>query len=230
MRLVTITGISSMATRGLLAALAEAYEADRSVRVSIESVGGVDAARRVRSGEVFDFVVLAADALDALVASGQVASGSRVDVARSVVAMAVPTGTQPPDITTAAAIERAVLGASSIGYSTGPSGTALLKLFEGWGIMSAVESRLVQAPPGVPVASLVASGQVALGFQQQSELLGVDGITVVGLLPTPVQIETTFAGGACSASAHRVEVMEFLRFIASPATTDVKHRLGLAPG
>ena len=58
--------------------------------------------------------------------------------------------------------------AASIGYSTGPSGIALKRLFERWGIADEIEQRLVQAPPGVPVGTLVARGEVELGFQQLS--------------------------------------------------------------
>ena len=135
------------------------------------SVGGVDAARRVSDGEPFDFVVLAADAIEKLAAAGRVDPGSRTDLARSGVAIAVAAGASRPDIGTESALRDAVLHARSIGYSTGPSGTHLVRLFERWGIAEAIAPRIVQASPGVPVATLVARGEVELGFQQLSELM-----------------------------------------------------------
>ena len=74
----TIKGISSMATRLLLNDLAEAYQRSAGATVDIEAVGGVDAAKRVQAGEPFDVVFLSADAIDKLIASGQVLPGSRV--------------------------------------------------------------------------------------------------------------------------------------------------------
>lgn len=220
--------ISSMATRQLLAELADAWQAlPGHARLQIESVGGVDAARRVQGGEAFDAVVLAANAIDQLVDAGRVAAGSRVDLVRSGVAVAVRAGAPRPDIGSEAALRDAVLAAPSIGYSTGPSGVALLKLFERWGISGRIGDRLRQAPPGVPVGRLVAQGEVALGFQQLSELMGLDGIAVVGPLPDAVQITTVFAGGVCSASTQPDAVRTLLQWMASPAVDDIVQRNGM---
>jgi len=84
---LTLNAISSMATRLVLSELAEAYEAATGVRLALESVGGVDAAKRVQAGEVFDIVFLASDAIDKLLAAGHLAAGSRVDLVRSGVAV-----------------------------------------------------------------------------------------------------------------------------------------------
>lgn len=128
-----ITCISSMATRQVLAELATAYERRSGHHVAIESVGGVAAARRVEDSEPFDIVVLASDAIERLAAAGRVDSDSRVDLARSDVAIAVAAGAPRPDVGTEAAVRDAVLAARSIGYSTGPSGAHLTRLFERWG-------------------------------------------------------------------------------------------------
>jgi len=224
-----IRGISSMATRAVLAELAAAWQGLVGVTVQIESVGGVDAARRVQDGEPFDVVVLASDAIDKLVASGAAAAGSKVDLVHSPVAVAVRAGATAPDITTEDALRRAVEAAASIGYSTGPSGTALKRLFERWGIAAEIEKRLVQAPPGVPVGTLVANGDAALGFQQLSELIALPGITVAGTLPQPVQIITTFSGAVCAASTQADAVRRMLAFMASPAADSAKRRHGMEP-
>jgi molybdate transport system substrate-binding protein len=224
-----LRGISSMATRQVLAELAGLYQQRTGAAVQIESVGGVDAARRVQAGESFDVVLLAADAIDQLVASGAAVAGSKVDLVRSPVAVAVRAGAAAPDIDGEQALKHAVQAASTIGYSTGPSGTALLRLFERWGIVGELQQRLVQAPAGIPVGALVARGDVALGFQQLSELIHLDGITVVGTLPDPVQIVTTFSGAACRASAQPEAVARLLAFMASPEAAAAKRRHGMEP-
>jgi molybdate transport system substrate-binding protein len=139
----TLKGISSMATRQLLAELVAAWQAQGGEPVEIESLGGVDAARRVQDGEACDVVILASDAIARLEATGRVLAGSRVDLVRSSTAMAIPTGSDIPDISSEEALRAAVLAAPSLGYSTGPSGIALQALFARWGITEQIRPRLV---------------------------------------------------------------------------------------
>jgi molybdate transport system substrate-binding protein len=227
--MTSIRGISSMATRQVLAELATAYERRADCSVAIESVGGVDAARRVQAGELFDVVFLASDAIDKLVAAGRVVAHSKVDLVRSPVALAVRAGTPRPDIGSEDALRRAVLAAASVGYSTGPSGAALARLFERWGIGAELQARLVQAPPGVPVGALVARGEVALGFQQLSELMHLEGIEIIGPLPEPIQIVTTFSAGLCTGSPQGDAVRRMLDFMASGEAADAMRRHGMEP-
>jgi len=228
-KLDAITGISSMAMRQVLAELADAYEQRSRQPVSIESVGGVDAARRVAEGEAFDFVVLADNAIEKLAASGRVVPGSRIDLARSGVAIAVPAGAPRPDIGSEAAVRDAVLHASSLGYSTGPSGTHLAALFERWGIAETIAPRIVQAPPGVPVGTLAASGTVSLCFQQLSELMDLPGIDVVGPLPPAIQLVTVFSAAVCTVSRHGAAAHATLAFLASAEGDAAKRRHGMEP-
>jgi molybdate transport system substrate-binding protein len=224
-----ITGISSMATRHVLAELAGAYEQQSQQRVAIESVGGVDAARRVEAGEAFDFVVLAADAIERLAVAGCVDPGSRSDLARSGVAIAVAAGAGRPDVADELAVRQAVLDARSIAYSTGPSGAHLLRLLERWGITETIAPRIVQAPPGVPVGTLVARGDADLGFQQLSELMHLPGVDVVGLLPREIQVMTTFSAAVCSASTRPEAAKALLSFLALPEADAAKRRHGMEP-
>jgi molybdate transport system substrate-binding protein len=226
-----LTLISSMATQALLTDLLAAFQQAHPTQppVRLESVGGVDAARRVRAGEAFDLVALASNAIDALMESGHLAAGSRLDLARSGVAVAVPAGAPRPDIGSEAALKAAVLAAPTLGCSTGPSGVQLAQLFERWGIAEQIRPRLVTAPPGVPVGSLLARGEVALGFQQLSELMGMPGIDLLGPMPEAVQILTTFSVARTTACEQPAAAQALLDFLAAPCTATNKRRHGMEP-
>ena len=210
-----------MATRQLLADLGAAFEQRCGCVVAIEAVGGVDAAKRVRGGEPFDVVVLAADAIDQLITAGRIVAGSKVDLVRS--------GAPRPEIGSEEAVRRAVRAARSISYSTGPSGVHLAGLFERWGIAAEIKGRIVQAPPGVPVGALVARGEVELGFQQLSELMHLPGIDVIGPLPPAIQIITTFSAGVCVGSKQAEAVRGMLEFMTSPSSAATLRRHGMEP-
>ncbi|KQP46296.1 molybdenum ABC transporter substrate-binding protein [Pseudorhodoferax sp. Leaf274] len=218
-----------MATKQVLAELIALYRKDHAVDIALESVGGVDAAKRVQAGEAFDLVMLAQDAIDKLIAGGAVETGSRVDIVRSGVAVAVRAGAPRPDIGSEEALKAAVLAAPTLSYSTGPSGVQLLKLFERWGIAEALKSRIVQAPPGVPVGSLVAKGEAALGFQQLAELIHLQGIDLLGPLPPAVQITTVFSGGIARTASQPDAARALLAFLAAPAAAQAKQRQGMEP-
>jgi len=226
----TITGISSMATRQALAELAARYREATGRTVSVAAMGGVDAAKRVRAGEVFDLVILAADVVATLETEGHIVAGSRAGFVRSPMAMAVRAGAPLPDIGSEAAVRAALMSARSIGYSTGPSGTHLLAVLKSWGLDAAAEpGRLTQAKPGVPVATLVAAGEAAIGIQQLSELLGEPGIEIVGLLPPPVQAVTIFSIGIGARSTDVEAARAVIAYLNASEAIATKRRFGMEP-
>jgi molybdate transport system substrate-binding protein len=219
--------LSSMATREVLSELAQRHGRDTGQPVELESAGGVAVAQRVQSGESVDVVVLAAAVIDRLTAEGKLQPGSRVDIARSGIGMAVGSGKARPDVGSGDAVKAAVLAARTVGYSTGPSGNYLLQLFERWGIAGQLAGRIVQAPPGVPVASLVAGGEVELGFQQLSELMNVAGIDVLGPLPDDIQSITVFSGAVSSGCSRPEQARALLAYLAGPEATACKRANGM---
>ena len=225
---IRLTGISSMATRQVLAELADAWRHSGG-EVMFESVGGVEATQRVLGGEDFDLAVLAAEAIDKLVAAGRIVAGSRMDLVRSAVAIAVRKGSPRPIIGTEAALREALMSARTIGFSTGPSGTALQQNLDRWGILETLRPRLVQAQSGVPVGELIARGDVELGFQQLSELIHLDGVDVIGPMPPGLEIVTTFSAGVCAGSTQPDAVRALLDFIGSSAADEAKRRHGMQP-
>jgi molybdate transport system substrate-binding protein len=220
--------LSSMAAREVLAELIRGFTAQSGQAVAAEAAGGVEVAKRIQGGDTADVVVLSDTAIDKLIAGAQLRPG-RVDLVRSGVAIAIRSGGHRPDISTEAAVKAAVSAASSISYSTGPSGVYLEKLFERWGILESVRPRIVVPPPGVPVASLVAEGRAALGFQQLSELLNVAQVEVLGPLPAAIQLMTVFAGGISVRCEQPQLAAQLLHYMCLPSATAVKQRYGMEP-
>ena len=224
-----IVGISSMATRKILAESSTAYQKKTGHSVAIESVGGVDAARRIRTREKFDIVVLADDAMKKLEVDGFLKSGSRVAFADSAIAVAVRSGAKRPDLSDEAATKAAVLSAQSVGYSTGPSGTHVLRLLEKWGADQSKSVRIIQAPPGVPVGALVARGDAELGFQQLSEFMDVPGIDIIGALPREIQSLTRFSCGVCALASNAAGACDFISYLTSAEADASIRRHGMEP-
>lgn len=227
-----------MATRGVLGDLASEAVAAGLPRIEIESVGGVDAAARVAAGEAFDLVFLAEGALRRLAADGHVVADSVLPLVLSQTAVAVPaeedeaaTAVPTAAFADAAALRAALRAVARIGYSTGPSGTAVLALIDAWRMTAQLDDRLVQARPGIPVARLLADGEIDLGFQQVSELVGARGVRILGVLPDECAIDTVFAGAVGAASADPGAAAAVLALFARAARDGVAaaHSFGSPP-
>ncbi|OZI26900.1 hypothetical protein CAL26_02610 [Bordetella genomosp. 9] len=227
--MATLTCISSMATKRLLEEAAADFRSQTGISVALESVGGVLAAKRVSDGEPFDVAVLAQDALDALAAAGKVDPSTMTPIALSQVAAAMAETAPAVPFERADDLRALMSYATRIGYSTGPSGVALISLIKAWGLYDALAPKLMQAPPGVPVASLIADGTVQLGLQQRSELLGMPGIRILGDMPPGAEISTVFAGAVCVAAPARTDAASFLAYLASDRTAALKQKIGMAP-
>jgi molybdate transport system substrate-binding protein len=211
----------------MLADLARSFAQSAAWKIEIESMGGVDAARLVRDGTPIDLVVLASNVMEKLESEGWIVPGTRSNIARSGVAIAVRSGLPHPTVANEDDVKQAVLAASTISYSSGPSGDHLKRLFARWNIADRIADRTVEAKPGVPVGQLVARGEADLGFQQLSEFLDVDGIDIVGPLPADIQTITVFTAGVGARAAHPDGARAFIAYLMSPETQAAKHRLGL---
>ncbi len=215
-----------MATRHILADLARDYEARHGILVEIRSMGGVEAAKLARAGEATDVVILASKVMRSLEDEGYLAKGETRAFARSEIGIAVRKGSALPSVASEQAVKQTMLDARKVCYSTGPSGDHLKALCEKWGVPP---ERTLLAPPGVPVATLVANGEADLGFQQLSEFIGQPGIEVVGSLPPEIQTVTVFSGGIAMTSQDPQGARAFIAYLASPETEDAKRRHGMEP-
>ena len=189
----------------------------------------VEIMRRLKGGDTVDLVILAAGAIDELIKLGKIAAGSRVDLAKSGVGVAVRAGAPRPDISSGEALKRAVLAAKSIVYSHGPSGVYLAGLFQRMGIAEELKSKIKQVQ-GEPAGAVVARGEAEIGFQQMSELLPVPGIDLLGPLPADVQQITVFSAGLHVGAKAPDAARALVKFMTAPAAVPVIRKKGMEPG
>jgi molybdate transport system substrate-binding protein len=184
---------------------------------------------RMQRGEPVDVVVMASSGLDELARQGKVVPGSRVDLARSRIGLAVRAGAPRPDITSVAAFRQALLAARSIAYSDSVSGVYIsTQLFQRLGIADQVKGKTLQIQ-SERVGNAVARGEAEIGFQQISELRPVPGIDIVGPIPEELQKITIFAAAVAASARHPQAAGALLRFLSSPAAFPAITRSGLEP-
>ncbi len=227
---VEIKVLSSLATKKAHLELVPLFERAAGHRVSTTWAGTVDIMRRLAAGETFDLIIVSSTSLDELIMQGKIAAGSRVEIARSGIGVAVRAGARKPDIGSGAAVKQALLAAKTVGYSTGPSGVYLAGLFERMGIAAAVKAKTQQVPSGGTVCTIITSGAAEIGFQQVSELVHVPGVDFVGPLPADVQHVTVFSCGIQTGAKNQDAARELVWFLTVQANFPVFKKHGLEVG
>ena len=183
---------------------------------------------RLQRGEVYDVVIMAGDGLDDLIRQHKIVAGSRVDLARSMIGVAVRAGAAKPDISSAEAVKRALTQAQSVAFSSSASGVYLIGLFERMGIGEIMKAKSKQIL-GEPVAAVVARGEAEICFQQISEILPVQGIDYVGPLPNEIQEITIFAAGIAANAQQAQAARELMQYLSAPANAAAIKKSGMEP-
>ena len=222
--------LSSAAFREAYLELVPAFERATEHKVAMTWAGTNGIMERMKRGETTDIVIMSAQGIDQLVQDGKIVAGSRIDVARSGVGVAVRSGLPKPDIGSTEALKRALAAAKSVAYSTGPSGVYMEALFRRLGIADEIKPKLKVAPGGTPVGTLIAKGEADIGFQQVSELLPVAGIDYIGPLPPDIQQITVFAAGLHTNAKETEAAKALVKFLTAPEAAPVIRKKGMEPG
>jgi molybdate transport system substrate-binding protein len=225
--------MTSGGTAAAYVALAPQFErATGHTLVTLATSTGIGAdsiPSRVRRGEPVDVIILSRAGIDELIAEGKVAGGSRIDLARSSIGMAVRRGAPKPDIGTVDALKRTLLKAKSVAYSAQVSGIYLsTELFPRLGIADEMANKSIKVEVG-RVGAVVARGEAEIGFQQISELLEVAGVDYVGPLPAAVQRVTVFTAGIAVGSSSPNAARALIEFFTSRTGTETMTNAGLEP-
>ncbi len=222
--------LSTQATEETYRELTPQFEKASGHKVTTIFTGTLDVQKRLAAGESYDMIIMAGPAIDAQIKAGKAVAGSRVDIAKSGVAVGVPKGAPKPDISTTEALKKTLLAAKSIGYSTGPSGVYLISLFEKLGVGDQVKGKLKQTPTGVFVGTIIANHEVEIGFQQVSELGNFPGVDYVGPLPADVQQTTVFSSGIIAGAKEAEAAQLLVKFLTTPEAGAAFKKRGMEPG
>jgi molybdate transport system substrate-binding protein len=221
--------LSTLALMGAVRGLAGRYQAEGGARIDADFAPTLGLLERLRGGETADVVILTREGLDDLAAQGTVVADSRVDLARSLVGIAVKAGADHPDIATESALHATLLAARSVAYSRiGASGIFFARLIERMGIASQVNAQARIIPSGFTAERLVA-GEADLAVQQLSELKQVAGIEIVGPIPVELQSPVVFSAGRLAASKSVAQSDQLLKYLTSPEVAPVLRESGLEP-
>jgi molybdate transport system substrate-binding protein len=222
--------LSAGAMRGVVDALLPEFEKTTGHKVTVDNATAGVLAKRIEDGEAFDVAIITAVVVDGLLAKGKLAAGSRVDLAKVGMGVAVKAGAPLPDIKTVDAFKRTLLEAKSVAYinpkAGGTTGVFFEQLIEKLGIADQVRAK-AKLKDGGYVADLVASGDAEIGVHVISEIVPVKGAVLVGPLPAEIQTTTTYVGASNAGTGNAEAAKALIQFVAGPASVPVLKAKGM---
>jgi molybdate transport system substrate-binding protein len=228
-RSAEIKVFSSAAPRGIFRELAPDFERKTGHRLVIDYAFAADLGRRIEAGDPFDVAVLPPDMADDLVRRGKLAAGSRVDLGRTGMGVAVRNGAPKPGIGTVDGFRRALLAAPTVAYADGgASGVHVHDILARLGIAEAMKPKLRPYPAGGAVAA-VARGEAEIVVIGVSPILDVPGVELVGWLPPELQSYIVFTGSIGVAAREADAARTLLTLLTSPAAVALFKARGFEP-
>jgi molybdate transport system substrate-binding protein len=221
--------ISGGAPQGALAVLTPMFEQASGNKVHFTFTVLTALQQKLAAGEKIDIAIVPIPVADKLVASGVVVPDHRATLGVVSVSMIVREGAPRTDISTPEAFRQALLAARSVVYSTPtatPSGAHLAKVVEQLGIAEALKAKTTYRPALEGGAELVAKGEAEIGLYPSSEVVGVKGVSVVGLIPAAVQLRTVYSASVAKGAASPEAATAFVKFLSDPAHRGVWEKAG----
>jgi molybdate transport system substrate-binding protein len=229
-RAAEIKLLTAGAMRAVVLELLPAFEAATGHKVVVDNATAGTLAKRIGGGEAFDVAIITPKVVDDLIAKGRIAGGSRIDLAKVGIGVAVKAGAPLPDIATVEAFKRTLLQAKSVAYidpkAGGSSGIYFDGLLERLGIADQVRPR-AKLKAGGYVADLVAAGEAEVAVHQISEILPVKGVVLVGPLPVEVQNHTVYSAAVSAAARDVAAARALIGHLAGPAAAPVLKARGM---
>jgi molybdate transport system substrate-binding protein len=222
--------LTAGAMRSVVVALLPEFEKQTGHTVTIDNATAGGLAKRIGEGEAFDIAIITPAVLDDLAGKGKIVAGSRIDLAKVGMGVAVKEGAARPDIATVDAFKRALIAAKSVAYidpkAGGSSGIYFDRLLDRLGIADAVRAK-ARLKQGGNVAELVVSGEAEIGIHQISEIVPIKGAVLVGPLPSEVQNYTTYSAGLGAAARDPAAAKALIQFLSGRASGPILKGKGM---
>jgi molybdate transport system substrate-binding protein len=219
-------------TRAIATVLAEIgpeFERATGHTLNVTTDIAIRMVRRIQGGEAFDVIVAAPGQIDDLIKEGKVAAGSRTNLARSGIGVAVRAGAAKPDVSSVEAFKRTLLNARSIAYlKEGQSGVYLAAMLERLGLAGALEAKTTRPDTDI-VSELVARGDVELGMVVVTQILTTRGVALAGPLPSELQSYIVFTAGVATNSPAASVAASLVKALTGASAAAVMRSQGLEP-
>jgi molybdate transport system substrate-binding protein len=227
--------LSTTAMKTSLDELAPGFERVSDAKLMFTFGPSARIAKLVADGEDNDVAIVTSQGIEDLIRQGRIVAGTRADIARSAMGMAVQKGAPKPDISSAEKFKQAMLAAKSLGMSNpvggGQSGANLMKIFEQLGITEAMKPKTIYGPGGPAglIGNFLLRKEVEVGVQQMPELMAVPGIDIVGPLPPDIQSKTVFSVGLSTTAKNPNGAKALIAFLITPSAAKVMIANGMEP-
>lgn len=221
--------LGSRVTKVIVGEMAPQIEKATGFKPVVDADVAQASKRKVENGEPFDVAVLVDFQIDDLIKQGKLVAGSRMDLMKSGIGVAVKRGAPKPDISTVEAFKQTLLKAKSITYlKEGASTIHLRKVFDQLGIADAILGKTVQTMTE-SVSELVADGQAEIGLIVTPNILSVPGAELVGELPAELNKYVMFTAAISAQSPNQAAARKLLEFLKTPEATAVIKAKGNEP-
>jgi molybdate transport system substrate-binding protein len=225
--------ISAGAVRGLIAQIIDDYSGRTGQKFDF-TIGTTGQLRTIiASGQHADLIICSAPLMAELEKVGKFVPGSRADLGRVGIGVAVRDGAAAPDVATPEAFKAALVAARSIAYTNpaegGTSGIYFAGLAERLGIGDAVKAKSVLTKGGREAAIEVAEGRAELAIVFISEAVVIKGVKLAGPLPPSLQDYSVYAAAIPASSTDPAAARAFVAALASPEMAGRWQRNGFEP-
>lgn len=215
---------------GLIAA-AEAFRSQGGQDVRITWATTPAIRKCLGEGGAADVVIATDAAIDDFARDGIVAGSERVQVGKVGIGVVIRDGAPVPDISSARALEHAVLEAESVVFNRASSGLHIEKLLGEMGIRERIQGRTLRHGNGPEMMEHLINGKSReIGFGPIPEILLFRnrGLKLVGPLPPEIQHYTTYVAAPMAAASNAGGAKVFVRYLATPAARALFAAHGIA--
>lgn len=226
---VMVTG--SMATP--LKEIAESFAKRNGHTANV--IAGITASvtATLQAGDTTDLVEVTSVGMDQLEKQKLILPGSRVEIARALIGVAVRDGAPVPDISSAEALKRTLLEARSITFVNsrlgGQVSVNLRAMLDRLGITDEVTKKTTYTITGEEAIQRVVKGETEIVLAFVSEILPVKGAKWLGPLPPGLQFPTNYSAAIGAGSANPELARALLAAITSADGRRVIADAGLEP-